>query len=100
MGGSLTRQAKVQQLTYGQVKEITDKGVKADWTIVDRKTKEKQPFKDQIVPADTVILARLVPNAELGYGAFKGDTSMIGDCVWVRRGIDAIQDGYRLGMRF
>ena len=94
------RQAKVQQLTYGQVKEITDKGVKADWTIVDRKTKEKQLFKDQIVPADTVILARLVPNAELGYGAFKGDTSMIGDCVWVRRGIDAIQDGYRLGMRF
>jgi len=94
------RQAKVQQLTNGQVKEITDKGVKADWTIVDRKTKEKQPFKDQIVPADTVILARLVPNTELGYGAFKGDTSMIGDCVWVRRGIDAIQDGYRLGMRF
>jgi 2,4-dienoyl-CoA reductase (NADPH2) len=94
------KQAKVQQLTNGQVKEIIDKGVKADWTIVDRKTKEKQPFKDQIVPADTVILARLVPNAELGYGSFKGDTSMIGDCVWVRRGIDAIQDGYRLGMRF
>jgi len=94
------RQAKVQQLTYGQVKEITDKGVKADWTIVDRKTKEKQLFKDQIVPADTVILARLVSNTELGYGSFKGDTSLIGDCVWVRRGIDAIQDGYRLGMRF
>jgi len=94
------KQAKVQQLTNGQVKEITDKGVKADWTIVDRKTKEKQQFKGQIVPADTIILARLVPNAELGYGSFKGDTAMIGDCVWVRRGIDAIQDGYRLGMRF
>lgn len=94
------RQAKVQQLTYGQTKEITDSGVVADWVIVNRKTKEKQQFKNQIVLADTVILARLVPNKELGYGSFKGDVSMIGDCVWVRRGIDAIQDGYRLGMRF
>jgi len=94
------KKANVQQLTYGQVKEITDEGVIADWTIVNRKTKSKQEFKNEIVPADTIILARLVPNKELKYGSFKGDTSMIGDCVWVRRGIDAIQDGYRLGMRF
>jgi hypothetical protein len=87
-------------LTFGTVKEIKDEGVVADWTIVDRKKKEKIPFKDQVIPADTVILARLVPNKELGYGAIKGDVSMIGDCVWVRRGIDAVQDGYRLGMRF
>ena len=94
------RQAKVQELTNGKVTEILDDGVVADWMIVDRKTKTKEQFKDQKVPADTVILARLVPNKELGYGAYKGDVSMIGDCVWVRRGIDAIQDGYRLGMRF
>jgi thioredoxin reductase len=94
------KQAEVQQLTNGQVKEITDNGVIADWMIVDRKTKKKQQFKDQIIPADTVVLARLVPNRELGYGLTKGDTAMIGDCVWVRRGLDAIQDGYRLGMRF
>ena len=94
------KQAKVHQLTFGKVREITDKTVVADWTIVDRKTKEKQEFKDQTVPADTVILATLAPNKELGYGSFKDDTAMIGDCVWVRRGIDAIQDGYRLGMRF
>ncbi len=94
------KQTKVQQLTNGKVKEITDGGVVADWTIVDRKTKEKKKFENEMVPADTVILATLVPNEELGYGAFKGDTAMIGDCVWVRRGIDAIQDGYRLGMRF
>jgi len=94
------KQAGVQQLTYGHVKEITDSGVVADWTIVERKTKKKHRFENQTVPADTVILARLVPNKELGYGALKGDTSMIGDCVWVRRGFDAIQDGYRLGMRF
>lgn len=94
------KQAKVQQCTNAKLHEITDKGVKADWMIVDKKTKEKKQFKDQTVPADTVILARLVPNKELGYGSFKGDTAMIGDCVWVRRGFDAIQDGYRLGMRF
>ncbi len=94
------KQAKVQQLTSGKVKEITHKGVVADWVIVDRKTKEKTTFEDETVPADTVILASPIPNKELGYGSFKGDTAMIGDCVWVRRGIDAIQDGYRLGMRF
>jgi hypothetical protein len=94
------KKANVQQLTYGQVKEITDSGVVADWMIYNRKTREKTPFKDQTVPADSVILAQLIPNTELGYGAFKGDIAKIGDCVLVRRGIDAIQDGYRLGMRF
>jgi hypothetical protein len=94
------RKGNVQELTNGKVKEITDAGILADWTLVERKTKQKQEFKDQLIPADTVILARLVPNKDLGYGSFKGDTSMIGDCVWVRRGFDAIQDGYRLGMRF
>ena len=94
------KKANVQELTYGKIKEITDDGVRADWTVIDRKTKEKQEFKNLKVPADTVILARLIPNRELGYSSYKGDTAMIGDCVWVRRGFDAIQDGYRLGMRF
>jgi hypothetical protein len=94
------KKANVQQLTYGKIKEIRDDSVVADWKIVDRKTKEKQDFNDQSLPADTIILAQLVPNKDLGYGSFKGDTAMIGDCVWVRRGFDAIQDGYRLGMRF
>jgi len=94
------KSATVKELTFGKVKEITDDGVIADWMMVDRKTKEKTQFKDEKIPADTVILASLVPNKELGYGALKGEVAMIGDCVWVRRGIDAIQDGYRLGMRF
>jgi 2,4-dienoyl-CoA reductase (NADPH2) len=94
------KKAGVQQLTYGKIKNIGDDSVTADWKIVNRKTKEKQEFSDQSIPADTVILAQLVPNKDLGYGTFKGDTAMIGDCVWVRRGFDAIQDGYRLGMRF
>ncbi|MFC2092286.1 FAD-dependent oxidoreductase [Bacteroidota bacterium] len=94
------KNANVQQLTFGKVKEITDESVIADWTMIDRKTKEKQHFRDQVIPADTVILARLVPNKEFNHNSYEGDTSMIGDCLWVRRGIDAIQDGYRLGMRF
>jgi 2-enoate reductase len=94
------KKANVQQLTYGKIKEIKDDSIVADWKIVDRKTKEKQEFNDQSIPADTVILAQLIPNTDLGYGSFKGDTAMIGDCVWVRRGFDAIQDGFRLGMRF
>ncbi len=93
-------QAKVQQLTNGKVEEITDTGVVASWVIVDRKTKEKTEFKSQTIPADTVILATLTPNKELGYGVFKGDVAMIGDCVKVRRGLNAILDGFRLGMRF
>ena len=51
------KQAKVQQLTSGKVKEITNNGVVADWVIVDRKTKEKTIFENETVPADTVILA-------------------------------------------
>ena len=94
------KQAGVKQLTFGKAREIKDNSVIADWVLVDRKTKEKKAFKGQAVPADTVILATLVPNRELGYGSLKEDTSMIGDCLWVRRGIDAIQDGYRLAMRF
>jgi hypothetical protein len=94
------RKANVHELTSGKVKVIKDHVVVADWKIVDRKTKEKKEFKDKEVPADTVILATLVPNLDLGYGSFTGDTAMIGDCVWIRRGIDAIQDGFRLGMRF
>ncbi|MFC1849311.1 FAD-dependent oxidoreductase [candidate division CSSED10-310 bacterium] len=94
------KQANVQQLTYGKVKEITDQGVVADWTIVDKKSKKTEQFKDQTVPADTVVLAKLVTNEELNYATYKGDTAKIGDCLFVRRGIDAIQDGYRLGMRF
>jgi 2,4-dienoyl-CoA reductase (NADPH2) len=94
------KQAKVQELTYGTIKEIKDDTVIASWLIVDPKSKEKQKFENQEVKADTIILAKLVPNKELGYGAYKCDVSIIGDCLWVRRGIDAIQDGYRLGMRF
>jgi hypothetical protein len=94
------KQGNIQQLTHGKVKEIRPDAVLADWMTVDPKTKEKQKFASQTVSADTVILATLAPNTELSYASYNHDAAMIGDCVWVRRGIDAIQDGYRLGMRF
>lgn len=91
----------VGQFTFGKVKEISDEGVLADWTIVNPKAKTKEKFENQMIKADTIILATLIPNEEIGYGTYsKADVSKIGDCMWVRRGIDAIQDGYRLGMRF
>ncbi|MDP8205732.1 MAG: FAD-dependent oxidoreductase [Candidatus Electryonea clarkiae] len=94
------KSANVQQLTNGIVKKITDDSITASWSIFDRKTKTKEKFTDQVVPADTIILATLVPNKDLSFGSYKGDVSKIGDSLSVRRGIDAIQDGYRLGMRF
>ncbi len=94
------KKAGVQELTKGNVEEITDDGIIASWVITNRKTKEVKEFKSQKVPADTVILATLEPNKELGYKSARCDTSMIGDCIKVRRGLNAIQDGFRLGMRF
>jgi 2,4-dienoyl-CoA reductase (NADPH2) len=94
------KRAKVRELTFGKIKEITDAGVHADWTLFDKKTKTKEKFTDQVVEADTIILGNLVPNKELAYGSYLDDISKIGDSLWVRRGIDAIQDGVRLGMRF
>lgn len=94
------KEAKVKELTYGKVKEIRDDCVIADFILVDKKTKEKKRFEDQSIPADTVILATLVPNLDISYGAYDCDTAKIGDSLWVRRGIDAIQDGYRIGMRY
>lgn len=94
------KKAGVKQLTQGRVEEITDDGVVASWIITDRKTKKTKEFKSRKIPADTVILATLAPNREIGYNVFKGDVSMIGDCLKLRRGLNAIQDGFRLGMRF
>lgn len=37
-----------------------------DWMTVDQKSKERTQFKDQKIPAEAMILARLVPNKELG----------------------------------
>jgi len=55
--------------------------------------------KEESIPADTVVIAMLVPNRSVTYGKYAKDVYMIGDAVQVRRAYGAIHDGYRVGMR-
>lgn len=77
------------QVALSTVKEIRDKEVVVEG-----------PEKKEItIPADSVVLANLVPSKEIGYGKYAKEVYMIGDCVLVRRGTAAIRDGYKMGMR-
>ncbi len=80
----------VEMVTLCQVKEITAAGV-----VVTAKDS-----KDTLVEADTVILANMTPvGAELREAVKKKDSYVIGDSLQVRRAVNALLDGYRLGMR-
>lgn len=83
------KEGKVAQLVLSAVKEIRDKEVLV----------EGPDKKETVIPADSVILANLVPNKEITYGKYAKDVYMIGDCIQVRRGTAAIRDGYLMGMR-
>jgi 2,4-dienoyl-CoA reductase (NADPH2) len=83
------KEGNVVQMVQSAVKEIRDKEV-----VVEGPEK-----KETTVPADSVILANLVPNKEVGYGKYAKDVYMVGDCIIVRRGTAAIRDGYKMGMR-
>jgi 2,4-dienoyl-CoA reductase (NADPH2) len=83
------KEGNVAQVVQSTVKEIRDEDV-----VVEGPDK-----KETAIPADTVVLANLVPNKELGYGKLGHDVYMIGDAVIVRRGTAAIRDGYKMGMR-
>lgn len=81
---------KVNQANGTKVKEIADDGV----IVI---TAEK---KEEKVPADTVVIADLVPNREAKLGKYgKATVFMIGDAIQVRRGYGAVHDGYRMGMK-
>jgi 2,4-dienoyl-CoA reductase-like NADH-dependent reductase (Old Yellow Enzyme family)/thioredoxin reductase len=70
--------------------EITDQGV-----IIDLSGE-----KGKLIEADTVVIAKMVPNRELAYDSYKAkDVNMIGDCIQVRRLFAAVHDGYKMGMR-
>lgn len=56
------------------------------------------PEGEQVLPADTVILAEMTEVNDL-VGARKREVYVAGDAIQVRRGNSAINDGYRLGMR-
>ena len=83
------KEGNVAQIAQSTAKEIRDKEV-----VVEGPDK-----KETIIPADSVVLANLIPNKELTYGKYAKDVYMIGDCVQVRRGTAAIWDGYKMGMR-
>jgi hypothetical protein len=83
------KEGNVVQMVQSAVKEIRDKEV-----VVEGPDK-----KETTIPADSVVLANLIPNKEVGYGKYAKDVYMIGDAVQVRRGTAAIRDGYKMGMR-
>jgi 2,4-dienoyl-CoA reductase (NADPH2) len=70
-----------------QVLEVTDGGVKVS-----------TPDGEQLLEADTVILAAMSKVDGL-VGARKKDVYVLGDAREVRRGNSAINDGFRLGQR-
>lgn len=80
----------VEVLYNSKAKEITDQGV----VILDKAGKE------QLIKADTVILAKMVKNDEFSYGGNNAKhVEKIGDCLMVRRLFGAIHDGNRAGMK-
>jgi len=82
--------SNVNQVKKSKVKEIVDDGV-----VVINAEKEEQKL-----PADTVIIADLVPSKEVKLGKYgKANVYMIGDAIQVRRGYGAVHDGYRMGMK-
>lgn len=83
------KDGNVTQVTKTRVKEITDQGV----LVITPEGKE------ETIPADTVVMAMLVPNRSVKYGKYAKDVYMVGDAVQVRRAYGAIHDGYRIGMR-
>jgi 2,4-dienoyl-CoA reductase (NADPH2) len=83
------KEGGVAQVVQSTVKEIRDKEVAV----------EGPDKKEVVIPADSVVLANLVPDRTIGYGKYAKDVYMIGDCVLVRRGTAAIRDGYKTGMR-
>jgi len=83
------KDGKVAQVTKTKVKEVSDQGVQVI-------TPEG---KEETIPADTVVIAMLVPNRSVNYGKYAKEVYMVGDAIQVRRAYAAIHDGYRMGMR-
>ncbi len=80
----------VNQVKKSKVKEIVDDGV----VVITSEQKEEK------LPADTVVIADLVPSKEVKLGKYgKANVYMIGDAIQVRRGYGAVHDGYRMGMK-
>jgi 2,4-dienoyl-CoA reductase (NADPH2) len=80
------KEGKAVIVTQADIREITDAGVKV-----------KTPDGEQLIEADTVILAEMEENNSLSRA--RSGVQTIGDALIVRRGNSAILDGYRMGMK-
>lgn len=80
------KEGNVNRIAFAKPKEITDKGILVE-----------TPEGEQLIEADTVILADMFPVDDLSK-AQKG-VYTIGDAMITRRGNSAILDGYKMGMR-
>ena len=81
----------VKMLTKTTAKEITDRGV-----LIDHRGKE------EFIEADTVVLALgAKPNRELAYQIKKLgiELHIVGDCADVRRLPEAVEEGYKAGLK-
>ncbi|MBW2524824.1 MAG: FAD-dependent oxidoreductase [Deltaproteobacteria bacterium] len=77
---------KAAVVRLSEPREITERGVVIDG-----------PDGEQLIEADTVIIAYMKSNDELS--SAKKRVYSLGDAITPRRGSSAIQDGYKMGMR-
>ncbi|MFC1572043.1 FAD-dependent oxidoreductase [Candidatus Eisenbacteria bacterium] len=83
---SKLKEAKVVRVAFAKPKQISGKGIMVE-----------TPDGDQLVEAETVILATMQSVNDLGK-ARKG-LHVIGDALLPRRGNSAVLDGFKMGMR-
>jgi 2,4-dienoyl-CoA reductase (NADPH2) len=91
---SKLKEGGVKQFPRHKIKELTPQGVVAE-----------DPQGDPVtIPCDTIILANMAPNRELGEDKGKiypqGAVYTVGDAIVPRRINGAIHDAYRLAMTF
>jgi len=89
------KQGGVKQYTLHKIKGFSPEGVLAD----------DPEGKEVTIACDTIILANMAPNKELGGNGKaklypKGEVYTIGDAIVTRRANAAIHDAYRLAMTF
>ncbi len=86
----MSMQHNLELIKSAKPVEITDVGIVFDLP----------GEKGKTIEADTVIIAKMVPNKELTYDSYRAkDVNMIGDCIQVRRLFAALHDGFKMGMR-
>ena len=89
------KEGGVTQYTRHKIKQLSPEGVLA----------EDPEGNEVTIACDTIILANMAPNRELGGNGrgsvySKGAVYTVGDAMVTRRANGALHDGYRLAMTF